>query len=96
MIRSGIVVEGKKCEVRVWRKEIKGKGETAAPSKSAGGQGTTRAPMGRWQAGAPSSSMGRQAPSGPRPQLLTPTELAAMRRGWLEQGGDAITNVGMR
>ena len=65
MIRSGIIVEGKKCEVRACMKEMKGKGEATAPSKSAGGQRASRAPMGRWQAGAPNLATGRQAPGGP-------------------------------
>ena len=58
MIRSGITVEGKKCEVRAWTKEMKSKGETAAPQKVAGGQTTARAPMGRWKAGAPDIGTG--------------------------------------
>ena len=47
MIRNGIVIGGKRCEVRAWTKEMKGKGVTTAPHKAAGGQTTARAPMGR-------------------------------------------------
>ena len=46
MICSGILVGGMKCEVRAWTKEMKNKGETAAPHIAAGGQTTNRAPMG--------------------------------------------------
>ena len=97
MIHSGIVVEGKKYEVRAWTKEIKGKGEAAAPSKLVGGQGAARGPVGRWQAGAPSLATGRQVPGGPRPPLLlTPTEPAAMRGGGITQGGGKASNGGTR
>ena len=37
MIQSGIMVEGKRFEVRVWTKEMKSKGEATAPQRVAGG-----------------------------------------------------------
>ena len=96
MIRSGILVGGKKCEVRAWTKEMKGKGETAAPQKATGGQVGNRAPMGRWKAGAPNTNAPHPAQGVPRQQIPTPTELAAMRRGGHTQGGGTTTGVGIR
>ena len=92
MIRNGITVEGKRCEVRAWTKEMKGKGETAAPTKAPGGRGTTGAPMGRWQAGAPSTTATRPAHGGPRPRVAPPTEAVAMRRSAPTQGGGTKAN----
>ena len=80
MIRNGIIVEGKKCEVRIWTKKMKDKGDAAVPRKVSGGKGTVSAPMGRWQAGTPRTTMAWPAQGGPRPQFAAPTELAAMRR----------------
>ena len=67
MIRNGIVIGGKRCKVRAWTKEMKGKGEAAAPHKAAGGQTTAKAPMGRWKAGAPNTGRAQPAQGGPRP-----------------------------
>ena len=46
MIRNGILVEGKKFEVRAWIKEMKGKEEATASQKTTGGPTTSRASMG--------------------------------------------------
>ena len=94
MIRNGITVEGKKCEVRACTKEIKGKGETATPPKKSGGRGTTGAPMGRWQAGAPSTTMMRPAPRGHHPCVNALTDPAAIRRSGPTQGGGMATKGG--
>ena len=96
MIRSGILVGGKKCEVRAWTKEMKSKGETAAPQKSIRGQMANRAPMGRWTAGAPNTNATYPAQGVPRQPIPTPTEPAAMRQGGYTQGGGTSTGVRLR
>ena len=95
MIRSGILVGGKKCEVRAWTKEMKNKGEAATPLMADGGRATNRAPMGRWKAGAPSTNTTNPAQGVSRPQIPTPTEPAAMRRGVHTQGGGTNTTTGV-
>ena len=75
MIRNGITVEGKKCQVRAWTKEMKGKGETTTPTKAPGGRGPTGAPMVRWQAGAPSTTTARTAQGGPHLRVAPPQNL---------------------
>ena len=94
MICSGITVEGKKCEVRAWTKDMKGKGETAASPKASGDRATTGAPMGRWQAGVPSTTMARPIQGGPHPRVTAPTEPAAMWRSGSTQEGGTTTNGG--
>ena len=94
MIRSGIMVEGKKCKVRAWTKEMKSKGETVAPQKGAGEQTTAGAPIGRWKASAPGTRMEQPAQGGLRTQVPAPTEPAAMRRGGHAQGGGTTTGIG--
>ena len=94
MIRGGIMVERRKCEVRSWTKEMRNKGETAVPQNAAGGQAAARAPMGRWKAGAPSNIAPHPARGVSRPQIPTPTGPAAMRRGGHTQGNEATTGVG--
>ena len=46
IIRNGILVGGKKCEVRAWVKEMKGKRETISNGGATTAQGQARAPMG--------------------------------------------------
>lgn len=94
MIRNWILVGGKKYEVTAWIKEMKGKGKATAPPEAAGGQGTTRALLGRWKAGPPNTTTAQQAQGGTRPQFPAPMEPAAMRRSGHAQGGETMTNVG--
>ena len=96
MICSGILVGGKKCEVRAWTKQMKSKGETATPQKSTREQMANRALMGRWKAGVPNTNATRPAWEVPREQIPTPMEPAAMRQGGHTQGGGTTTGVGLR
>ena len=80
MIRNRIKMEGKRYEVRVWTKDMKGKGARGATTAGTRGLEPSRAPMGRWQAGAPSTTrpQGTQGTEGPDHPIST--EPAAMRQ----------------
>ena len=89
MIRNGIMVGGKKCEVRVWVKEMKGKRESISNGGAATTQGQARPRMGRWEAGV-LSNVGARGVKGHQTTIPpAPTEPAAMRRPGVGQGQPA-------